>query len=162
MVFTKDMLERVVAGGESAAGTITSDDAARIVEIACMTVASDGTIAPEELAAARTLGTAVRTLVAGGVASPLSANDLDAVVSRCNDMPVEEERLEHLRKVAVGLSSARARQLAYKVSMAVAMSDLASSDEEFEFDIALLDALDLGSDVGDRLAGEVHEALTVD
>jgi hypothetical protein len=92
----------------------------------------------------------------------LTAAELDALVGRVASVRLESDRQARLCAVASALESDRARHLAYKVSMATAMADLASSDEEFEFDLALLDALQLPNALADRLAGEVHEALTAE
>lgn len=168
MAIPENMLKRVVqlnAGADDAnreSAGITEDDSTRILEIACMVVTADGNIADEELAAVRVMDEAVRGIAKSADGKPVRANDLQAMVGRCTAIRAGEDRLDRLRNLCEGLSSEAARHLAYKVSMATAMADLASSDEEFELDIHLLDSLQITNDVGDRLAGEVHEALTAE
>jgi hypothetical protein len=45
------------------------------------------------------------------------------------------------------------------MSVATALSDSESADEEFEFDLDVQDALSLPAEIADRLAAEVHQAL---
>lgn len=47
------------------------------------------------------------------------------------------------------------RALAYRAAYALSLADEESSDGEFEFDLQLLDALDLSQAEADRLVGEV-------
>jgi hypothetical protein len=167
MAFPENLLARVVkpvaggaAGYRAPADMLTPDDAERILEIACMTVASDGHVAGEELAAAQTLGTHLRA--AAGTSKPVTAAEVQALAGRCAALGSRDAQTDRLRALSDALSGEGARHLAYKVATAIAMADLASTDAEFEFDIDLLDALHLANDVADRLAGEVHEALTAE
>jgi len=168
MAFTTEMLKRVVTEGITGSedhyrtgggSTLVPKDAGLILEIACMTVTSDGKIADDELAAVKVMSAMVHAF-AGTDKGALSEAVINAVLDRCSALRSPADRETRLRVVAKELSGTRARHLAYKISMATAMADLASSDEEFEFDIALLDALELTNEIGDALAGEVHEALT--
>lgn len=150
MAISTDMVRRATA---APAGSISRTDGERILEVACLAVVSDGTIAPEELAVLQTVGKDV---------GPFDPAAIGTLVQRASSLHGRDAQLDRLRAVAGTLSSEAARHLAYKVSVLTAMADLASSDEEFEFDLDLQDALELDGHVADRLAGEVHEAVTAD
>jgi hypothetical protein len=139
------MLRRVVTPQSPA-------DARRILEIACLAVASDGRLAPEELAALHVLSSELEAV---------STGDLDALVHTALNLPTRDERIERLRSLADALTSEGARHCAYKISVVTALADLAAADEEFEFDLDLQEALNLAPEVADRLTREVHEALNV-
>lgn len=127
------------------------EDAKRILEIACLAVASDGKLAPEEVAALHVLSSELRAV---------SAADLDALVDAALN-GTRDDRLDRLRVLADALSSEAARHCAYKVSVVTALADLDSADEEFEFDLDVQDALKLPPETADRLSADVHEALIV-
>lgn len=129
-------------------------DVEGILQIACLAVASDGKIADEEVAAVRVFASAL-----GG---KNAASGVEALIDGAARFRTREEQLDRLRATADTLSGEAARRLAYKVSVATAMADLASADEEFEFDIDVQDALRLSPEEADNLAGEVHEALSVE
>ena len=126
------------------------DDAQRIIEIACLAVASDGRLAAEEISALRVLN---REL---GAVSP---QELEPLIQAALGISNRDDRTERLRTVAAALSNEDARHCAYKVSVVTALADLASADEEFEFDLDVQDALRLAPEVADRLSAEVNEAL---
>jgi len=128
------------------------EDAKRILEIACLAVASDGKLAPEELAALRVLSSELRAVPGG---------ELDALVDAALNLGTRDDRVERLRVLAEALSSEAARHCAYKVSVVTALADLDSADEEFEFDLDVQDALKLPPETADRLSADVHEALIV-
>jgi hypothetical protein len=128
------------------------EDARRILEIACLAVASDGKLATEELAALRVLSSEL------GAAS---GAELDALVGAALDLPTREDRVERLRALCDALTTEQARHCAYKVSVVTALADLASADEEFEFDLDVQDALKLSPDAAEQLASEVNELLMV-
>lgn len=126
------------------------EDARRVVEIACLAVASDGKLAPEELAALRVLS---------GALHAVSESELDTLVDAALNLASRDDRLARLQILADALSSESARHCAYKVSVVTALADLASADEEFEFDLDVQEALKLAPDVADRLTADVNEAL---
>lgn len=137
------MLKRVVTPQ-------SPDDARRIIEIACLAVASDGRLADEELSALRVLSSELRAV---------SAAELEPLIHAALGMSSRDDRTERLRTLADALSNEAARHCAYKVSVVTALADLASADEEFEFDLDVQDALRLEPEIADRLSAEVHEAL---
>ena len=128
------------------------EDAKRILEIACLAVASDGNLAAEERAVLHALSGALKAY---------SPGELDALVGQALDGKTREDRLERLRKLASELSTQEAQHCAYKVSVVTALSDLAAQDEEFEFDLDIQEALELAPDAADRLTSEVNELLMV-
>jgi len=146
MSIPAELLRRVVTN----AG-VSPEDVRRALAIACLAVAADGKLADEELAALRVFSAEL-----GGV----GAAGLEGLVQSGLNLPSRDDRLEQLRATADSLSTDAARHLAYKLSVATALADLASTDEEFEFDLDVQEALQLSPDIADRLAGEVHEALT--
>jgi len=159
MTLSAKMLEKVVFPA-SGAEPISRPDADGILEIACLTVATDGSLAPEEILAVRVLGGAVRARAGAGTrGAKLPEPEINAVLDAISALGGREERTARLRKTASALASDAARRLAYKVSVAAAMSDLNAADAEFELDIDLIDALQLSNDAADDLSAEVHEAL---
>lgn len=149
MAITTDMVRRVTASAKSG---MSREDAEGVLEIACLAIVSDGTIASEEESVLR--------IVAEDIGA--RATNLAALLNKVSALGTRDAQLERLRAVAEALGSDVARQLAYKVTVLTAMADLASSDEEFEFDIDVQDALQLSAKDADRLTGEVHEAVTVE
>jgi len=75
-------------------------------------------------------------------------------------LPARVDRVEQLRATADSFTTDEARRLAYKMSIATALSDSDSADAEFDFDLDLQEALSLSGATADGLAREVHEALT--
>lgn len=145
------MLRQVVTQAKpDGSAPISSDDARRALEIACLAVASDGKLADEELAALRVLSAELKAL---------SPSELDAMVLASLTLRTREERIDRLRAAAEALSTEPARHLAYRLSVVTALADLAAADEEFEFDLDVQDALHLSTDDADRLTAEVNEAL---
>src|SRR4051812_37409573 len=114
-------LERVVANAR-----VSPEDVRRALAIACLAVAADGKLADEEIAALRVMSSALRGF---------SAESLDALMQSSLNLPERGDRVEQLRAAADSLTTDDARHLAYKMSIATALSDSVSADEEFEFDL---------------------------
>lgn len=144
-----EMLRRVARGSQGEARAITRPDAERILEIACLAVAADGVITDSERAALHVFSAELGSM---------GAAELDALAYECLT-GTRDERDERLRRAAEALSSTPARHLAYQVSVATALADLATADQEFEFDLDVQAALDLAPAVVDELAASVHRAL---
>jgi uncharacterized tellurite resistance protein B-like protein len=151
MSIPAEMLKSVVKNASGKASTVAPEDVWRAFKIACLVVVADGKLADEEVAALRVMSAELHGLGDAG---------LDALIQSCLNLPGREDRLEQLRATADSLTTEEARHLAYKLAVTTALADLASTDEEFEFDLDVQEALQLAPDVADRLAGEVHEALT--
>lgn len=145
MAIPAERLERVVANV-----SVSPDDVRRALAIACLSVASDGKLADDELAALRAMSRALHGFAAAS---------LDALVEGSLNLPSREDRLEQLRATADSLTTDASRHLAYKMSIATALADSDAADAEFEFELDLQDALSLPTATADALAAEVHEAL---
>jgi hypothetical protein len=139
---------------ENIAQAVPSDvklaDAERkaVVEIAYLAVASDHDVNEQEEAALRSIAKKL-----GG------EKDVDPIIKRMSGPIAREIADARLQELAKLLPAYEARVVAYKAAYAVALSDLASSDEEFEFDLQLIDALGLPQSEADRLAEEVMQAI---
>ncbi len=154
-MLTEEALRRVVAGD-----VITPRDAEVILEVAAITAAVDGRLAPEEVVALRGLGDAARALAGVTGKTALSADDIDEIVGRNVDDGERAARETRLRTLAAELSGARARRLAYKVSVATALADSESRDEEIEMDLDLVGALGLNEVESTLLTADVHQNLS--
>jgi hypothetical protein len=128
------------------------EDARRILEIACLAVASDGKLAEEEITALRVLTQALGTVTTA---------ELDGLINGAVSLSDRDDRTARLRTLADALSSEDARHCAYKISVVTALADLDSADEEFEFDLDVQEALKLAPETADRLTADVHESLIV-
>ncbi len=140
-----ELVPRVIPEGFSA----SASEGDAILEIAYLAIFADHKLSDDELDAFR----GVVGRIKGTVPSP-SATDalLDELQSRVGGGDPDER----LRAVAAPLSPA-AREIAYKVAYALGLSDMDSSDEEFEFDLQLVDALELSNDRAEDLADEVMQ-----
>lgn len=145
MTIPAERLERVVANAE-----LSSDDVRRALAIACLSVASDGKLADEEIAALRAMSGALRGF---------AASSLDALVQSSLSLPSRDDRLEQLRATADSLTTEAARHLAYKMSIATALADSDAADAEFEFELDLQDALSIPTATADALTAEVEAVL---
>lgn len=130
---------------------ISPDEADALLEIAYLAIFADHRLSDEELSAFRGVVGRLR-----GTEPSAKAIDslLDAFRSRAEGVDADER----LRALAKPLSPA-VREVAYKVAYALGLSDMDSSDEEFEFDLQLVDALELSNDRAEDLADEVMELL---
>jgi hypothetical protein len=127
-----------------------------VVEIAYLTIAADRRLADEEVAAFHRVLERLR-------GSPVAQAELDKVLDDMYDRAdaARGERGyadERLRALA-GKMSVPARELAYKVAYAMGLADMDSSDEEFELDLQLQDALEITNDRAEALADEVMAVL---
>lgn len=134
--------------------TLTETDRAAILEIAFLAVAADHKIHQEEEAALRAIAKRISP------ASVDSEAEIDALLLEIGGRIDRETADTKLREVASRLSTVEARSLAYKAAYALALADLASTDEEFEFDLQLIDALHLEQDVVDQLTADVVRAVS--
>lgn len=132
---------------------ITNEERDIILEIAFLAVAADSKLSDEELYALSRIASRL-----AGKDGPCANEELDEIIARFatwRDRKEVDERLQLLG----GKLSPSARGLAYRIAYVLAMCDLDSSDEEFEFDLQLIDALELTADQAQRLAKEVQEVL---
>ncbi|CAN5234066.1 hypothetical protein BH09MYX1_BH09MYX1_44450 [soil metagenome] len=129
--------------------TINAAEADAILEIAYLAILADHRLSDEELGAFR----GVVGKIKGKVPSETETNTLlDTLQARFKGADPDER----LRTLSAPLSSPM-RELAYKVAYALGLSDMDASDEEFEFDLQLVDALELSNDRAEDLADEVME-----
>jgi hypothetical protein len=153
-----------------ASGVGLSDkEADAILEIAYLAILADHKLSDDELEAFRGVVARVRSIVGADPSSPyrkaseptvakLTNAELDGLL---DDLRARTERVEadeRLRVLAKGLSPA-ARELAYKVAYALGLADMDSSDEEFEFDLQLVDALELPTERAEELGDDVMAVL---
>jgi hypothetical protein len=152
-----EKFRRVVTDSDGETSALSRADADAILEIAYLTIASDRTLAEEELDAYGVIADEVRKL-----AGHTDGIDVSLLVEQFDGERTRDEAVARLRELGDTLASIRARQLAYKISIALATSDLAASDEEFEFEIDLMDALRLSGDTAEDLTAQVHDSLNVE
>ena len=81
----------------------------------------------------------------------------DSMTERAKLLRAEAD--ERLRVLVQDLPRIETRALAYKVAYALALCDLETTDEEFEFDLQLVDSLGLSHDQAGELADEVVAAF---
>jgi hypothetical protein len=153
-----DHIARIVP--EKHEGGPTPPEIDAICEIAYLTIAADRRLDTEEIEAFRRVIERLR-------GQPLPDKALDAVL---DEMYGRAERArageeggrgyadERLHFLASKMST-ESRELAYRVSFAIALADMDASDEEFELDLQLMDALELSNDRAEELADEVRDAL---
>jgi hypothetical protein len=149
MTTTSDAKIEALASAIGNVANLSETERQSILEIAYCTVAADHEIHERERLALRLICEKL-----GG--TQLDANKLMARLEAAADKEVAEARL---RKIATQLQTATSREVAYKAANALARADDEDSDGEFEFDLALIDALGLSQSDADRLAGEVEAAL---
>jgi len=145
--------------GEKIASVVPADvkltpaEADAIVEIAYVTIAADRKLDAAEVDAFRAVLERLR-------GATVDSGELDVVLDQmyARVERVGEKLDEHLRALGAEMSPS-ARELAYKVAYAMGIADLDSSDEEFELDLQLVDALELTSDRAEELADDVMRTL---
>lgn len=130
--------------------SLPEDQRDLVLEIAFFAVSADRRIQPAEAASLRAFARALDGARGASAAERLLSGGVE------HDRETADARL---LAVAGKLASDEARKLAYKAAYAIAQADLAAADEEFEFDLQLIDALGLDQDVADELVSEVVTAL---
>jgi hypothetical protein len=145
-----ELVPRVIP--EAFAPTPAEGDA--ILEIAYLAIFADHRLSDDEIAAFRGVVGRIR----GAVPSPAQT---DALLDQLRAAVEGKDPDEQLRALA-GPLSPPAREVAYKVAYALGLSDMDSSDEEFEFDLQLVDALELSNDRAEDLADEVMALFNAD
>jgi hypothetical protein len=149
-----DLEDRLVGVvGLSANEALTPDDAERVLELAVMTIAADEKLDDAELA-----GLKVAAHVVLELAGRREGVDVDALLERYLEPREREATVDRMRAVGAALTPP-ARVLAYQLCTALAMADDETSDQEFEFDFDLQDALELDPHEAERLAEETRAEL---
>lgn len=144
---------------------ITTDERDAILEVAYLAIAADRSLRDDELAAFRIVAERLRDRTgkpgdAPAAAPPsenrrLSQAELDAVLDKFAAGISRADADTRLRALAGRLARPEARRGAYKIAYALALSDLDTSDAEFEFDLQLIESLGLSQEEAEELAGEV-------
>jgi len=132
---------------------LASAETDAVVEIAYVTIAADRKLDPAEIDAFQAVLERLR-------GEKVDASEVDRVLDQ---MYVRIARVgdgldDHLRALGAKMS-VPARELAYKVATAMSVADLDASDEEFELDLQLVEALELASDRAEELQEEVMSVL---
>ncbi|HEX7663019.1 MAG TPA: hypothetical protein VF407_00835 [Polyangiaceae bacterium] len=143
-----------------------------ILEIAYLAIAADRVLRDEEVEAFRAVAARLYGLETldekqlGALldrftsrlehtkATMIPGDDADEAMSERSKL-LRAEADERLRVLAKDLPREETRTLAYKIAYALALCDLETTDEEFEFDLQLVDALALSGDQAGELADEV-------
>lgn len=143
-------VERVLGENEHEALTMSEIDA--IAELGFLTIACDRDLRDEELEG---LGHILQKLHGERPAfSPLTE-----AIERYSAQ-LERDGIDgRLDICAAALSRKAVRDLAYKVSCALAVVDREIADREFELDLSIIAALGLTQDEADALLHEVHAVL---
>ena len=134
---------------------VTDVERDAILEIAYLAVAADHKLSSEELDAMRRIGARLHGK------PTLTDDELDELLGKYAQWLDREEVEQRLRDLGGKLSPVT-RKLAYKVAYTLAMCDLESSDEEFEFDLQLIEALELSANEASILAEQVQKILQGD
>jgi hypothetical protein len=140
------------------------DECERILEIAYFAIAADARLTDDELEALRRIAGRLRTLAAGAfdAGARLGQRELDALLDRFAETRDREAADERLRELGAKLPRPDLRALAYKIAYALSLVDLDASDQEFEFDLQLIEGLELDQDQAEALAAEVQELFAHD
>jgi hypothetical protein len=151
-----ETIGRVVPLGEE----LTASEVDAIVEIAYLTIAVDRRLEAEEIDAFKSVVERLRGAPVERSALDKLLDDMFARADAARGSEGEQSGYadERLRALA-GKMSVPARELAYKVAYAMGLADMESSDEEFELDLQLVDALELTNERTEELAGEVMDVL---
>ena len=143
------------------AGTLTAAEAHAILKVAFLAGEADHSIADEEQDAFSGVASALRGLV--GASDPkMSEESLEKMLDALTEELDKSGRAPCLEKIASALTRPLAKDLAYKIAVAMSLTDLDRSDDESEFDDELVEALALSEEHADVLAGDVYAALEDD
>jgi len=127
-----------------------------VVEIAYLTIAADRRLADEEVAAFHRV---LERLRGASVAQAELDKVLDDMYERADKARGERGYADERLRALAGKMSVPARELGYKVAYAMGLADMDSSDEEFELDLQLQDALEISNERAEALADEVMAVL---
>lgn len=155
---------------------LTPKERDAILEIAYLAIAADRVLREEEVEAFRKVAARLRghddiSEAELGTLLDRFTNRLEHTKATIVPGDDEEEAMserakllraeadERLHVLAVDLPRPETRALAYKIAYALALCDLETTDEEFEFDLQLVDALGITDDQAGELADEVVTAF---
>jgi hypothetical protein len=147
--FARVDVARVLEAG----GALSAQEADAILEIAYLSTVVDGRLSDEEIAA---FAQVAARLKAGSVGD---GRQLDELLDGYARHIEHRDIAERLAELAKSLTRDDARKTAYKVAFAMALCDLGTSDDETDFDDALVTLLGLSIEDVDALESEVYAAL---
>ncbi len=127
-----------------------------IVEIAYLTIAADRRLADDEVTAFHKV---LERLRGQSVAQTELSRVLDDMYGRADAARDAHGYADERLRALAGKMGTPGRELAYKVAYAMGLADMDSSDEEFELDLQLQDALEISNDRAESLADEVMAVL---
>lgn len=125
---------------------LTSAERDSVLETALLAIASDGVIDATEAAAFIAIAERL-----GGDGAPM--------LVRFEGGMTRDQADARLLEVAKQLANPDSKTLAYRAAYVLSLADEEASDGEFEFDLQLLDALDLSQAEADRVVEEVDAAV---
>jgi tellurite resistance protein len=136
---------------------LTPAEAQAVIRVAFLAGEADGRIADEEQDTFHALAVALRTLTGDDpqMKDEVLEKMLDALTNALEKSGIEA----CLKDAARALSRPLAKDLAYKVAVAMSLSDLDRSDSESDFDDQVVAALGLSDEQADTLSGDVYAAL---
>lgn len=141
-----------------APGTLTAPEAHAILKVAFLAGEADGRIADEEQEAFTGLCVSLRGLV-GAKDPQLTEEALEKMLDAFTAKLDKSGRAACLAETTTALGRLLPRELAYKVAVAMSLTDLDKSDSEDDFDDELIASLKLSEEQADVLAGDVYAAL---
>lgn len=136
----------------SLGAALSEAEAEAVLEIAYLSTVVDGGLSDEEIGAFASLAARLKK-------APVDGRELDRILDGYAEHIEHRDIDERLAELARSLTRDEARRTAYKVAFAMALCDLGTSDEETDFDDALLEVLGLSVDDADALESEVYAAL---
>jgi hypothetical protein len=128
-----------------------------VLEIAYLAIASDRNLSDPEIAAFGAVASRLRALVTPPLGEP-NDDELDELMTRFAQSQDPSAVRDRLEAIALDLRP-DLKGLSYKLAYALSLCDLESSGEEFEFDLTLIDALELTNEEAQSLALEVETAF---
>lgn len=126
----------------------------RIVLIAYLAISADAHLAEEERAGFRHVLVALAEH-SGGVMK----TDPDELLEKLGEPPARDAAERALRRAAGELGRQSDRELAYAIACALAFSDGDDADQEFEFDLTLIDALGLDAMRSEAISADVRSGF---
>ncbi len=125
---------------------LSSEEREAVLETALLAIASDGDVHRSEAAAFFAIADRIKT-------------NGTALLERFQRRTRDGDPDKHLLDIASSLRTEAARALAYRVAYVLSLAYAEASDGEFEFDLQLIDALELPQAEADRIVAEVDGAL---
>ena len=136
----------------AAVSALTASEKKAVLEVAFLCIAADIRLGEEEIDAFRR---AARMLFGDAYGVVELNRSLDVFSAEVR----KKGQQARLQELAQQLTRPPARDQAYKLAYAMALSDLDTNDEEFAFDVELQQALGLTSDWAEALADDVLGAF---